>query len=454
MLIRRTAIWLLTLGALVSTAGRAVAQPAHSGVYYPTPTPSWENGSAPFAEDGSGAGHPMIEPFKPVGFEPRFDWFAPAETSSYGRGQKGNIGIFLSYERLYWSFAAPEKAFIGSENASLDPFFDNSFFPNGPSVDNRFIGSHGGWGNRWELGYTDTDDYGWLVSVLDHVSQGSFRVDQNPAISFLDPNSITEGFVTFPISDTDPQEFVTLGVGPTPAIAADLQMKNLVQLNGVELTRFYRARRLHKGGYFELLYGVRWFQLNDTFMAMATGNGNAGETISFNGGLGLDSATATFSRNIFDGSTWSLRANNNLVGPQIGVRFFRPRQRFTTSLSARFLAAANFQNLQLKTVLGTDTAANQGNINVNYATSFRGLGSDIQEYTTTFAPMGELRVDVAYNVTRAVGIKVGYTGLVVGNVSRASNSIDYDAVNLIGIKRNDDQIFFSNGLNFGVEINR
>lgn len=454
MLIRRTAIWLLTLGALVSMAGRAVAQPAHSGVPYQTPTPNWENGSAPFAEDGSDTGHPIIEPFKPVGFEPEFDWFAPAQTSSYGRGQKANIGAFMSYERLYWSIASPEKGYIGSENVTFDPFFDNTFFPDGPSVDNRFITAHGAWGNRWELGYIDTDDYGWLVSVIDHVSQGSYRVDQNPAITFLDPNGITDGFVTVGVKDTDPKQFVVIDVGPTPAIAAQLQMKNLTQLNGVELSRFYRARRLHNGGYFELIYGARWFQINDTFMAIATGNGTGGETFTTSSTAFLDSATATFTRNIFDASTWSLRANNNLIGPQIGVRFFRQRQRFTTSLAARFLAAANFQNLQLKSVLGTNTAANQAAVNSNYRTSFRGLGSDIQEYTTTFAPMGELRVDVSYNLTRAVALKVGYTGIVVGNMSRASNSIDYDAVNLIGIKRNTDQIFFTNGLNFGVEVNR
>ena len=430
MLIRRTAIWLLTLGALVSMAGRAVAQPAHSGVPYATPTPSYENGSAPFAEDGSGTGHGIIEPFHPVGFEPEFDWFAPAQTSSYGRGQKANIGFFFSFERLYWSLAAPEMAYVGSEGP-FPPSVFGSPFPNGPGIDNRFLGASAAWGNRWELGYIDTDDYGWLVSVLDHISQGQYRVDQTPAFFFGDPGGALTGSIDglFPL-------------GELPYVFDEFRMKNLLQMNGVEISRFYRARRLHNGAYFELLYGVRWLQINDTFWVIGDGNGTNREGIF----------DETFSSNMLDASQWSMRALNNLVGPQIGVRFFHERQRWVTSLSARFLAAANFQNLHLKANFGSNIGANLSGTTI--FTNFRGLGVDTHMYTTTFSPVGELRVDVAYNVTKSVGLKVGYTGMVVGNISRASNSINYDALNLVGINLNDNQIFFANGLTFGVEINR
>ena len=55
MLIKRTAIWLLAWGALVWLAGQALAQaPANSNLDYQTPTPSYENGSAPFSNATSG----------------------------------------------------------------------------------------------------------------------------------------------------------------------------------------------------------------------------------------------------------------------------------------------------------------------------------------------------------------------------------------------------------------
>jgi hypothetical protein len=430
------AIWLVALGALASWAEIASAQPAHSGVQYQTPTPTYENGSAPFAE--SAPPDHALNPFKPVGFEPEFDWFAPAETSSYGKGPKPNIGYFFSYERLYWSLAAPEAAYVGSQNNPYtnDPIWSDigvTYWPNGPTLENRWIGATGAWGNRWEVGYTDVDDYGWMVSVLDHVSQGQYRIDHQPAFYFGDPaRFITGTLVTLPPA-TDFE---------LPYYFDEIRMKNILQLNGVEITRFYRARQLHKGAFFELLYGVRWFNLNDTFWVQADGNGEGRLTLT----------DGSFSLNVLDASEWSLRANNNLVGPQIGFRLFRQRQRWTTSVSARFLAAANFQNLSLKARLGSDVLFNPPTGDAR--SQFRGIGFDEHQYVTTFSPLGELRVDVAYNVTRSVGIKVGYTGLVVGNVSRASNSISYDAVNLLGIKLNNDQIFFANGVNFGVEINR
>jgi hypothetical protein len=449
MVIKRTAIGLLAAGALLLLVARAVAQPAHSNLHYQVPHPTYENGPAPFSDDTPGPHH-AISPFKPVGFEPQFDWFAPAETSGYGRGLRPHIGYFFSYERLFWSMSSPEHAYVGSTTA--DPFFLDAFFSNGPSVDNSWIGATGGWGNRWELGYTDTDDYGWLFSVLDHVSQGQYRTDFSPAFLFGDPGFLLWGSVPVQIPDTDPAEFTRVLV-PVPYIFGEFRMQNILQLNGLEITRFYRARRLHSGAYFELLYGARWFQLNDAFIVQGDGNGTTSESSSIS--IGGPFTTYTTPTNILDASIWSNRALNNLVGPQIGARFFVQRGRWVTSLETRFLAAANFQNLHLKARLGDQTIDNQNAINENIFTFFRGLGVDTHQYKTTFSPLGELRVNVSYQVTRNVGLKVGYTGMVVGNVSRASNTIDYDDINLVGIKHtNFDQLFFVNGLNFGFEINR
>lgn len=434
--IKRTAIWLFAWSALlVWMADRAVAQPAHSNLHYQVPHPTYENGPAPFANDTPGP-EKWFNPFHPVGFEPEFDWFAPTETSGYGRGPRPNIGYFFSYERLYWSMSSPESWPVGSQTppVSLLPPFSSA---DGPTVDNRWIEAIGGWGNRWEVGYVDTDDYGWLVSVLDHVDQGQYRIDNNPIIQFADPGLVLDGFVTI--------GGIPFELGTVPFHFDQIRMKNILQLNGVEVSRFYRARQLHSGAFFEFLYGARWFQINDAVEYQADGNG--GEVNSY----GIGNQSFTLSGNILDASIWSNRAMNNLVGPQIGMRLFRQRGRWVTSLETRFLAAANFQNIHLKTNLGT-LDANLGN---SILTAFRGLGSDAHLYRTTFAPMGELRVNVAWQATRSVGLKVGYTGMVVGNIVRASNTIDYESINLIGVLNgNFNQIFFVNGLNFGVEINR
>ena len=122
------------------------------------------------------------------------------------------------------------------------------------------------------------------------------------------------------------------------------------------------------------------------------------------------------------------------------------------------MAAVNLENAHQKTNLGTMNVNNitnqQGGSSV-LPLSFLGLGTDTHIFSTTFSPLGEIRAQTVYQVTSNVGIKVGYTGMVIGGISRASNRIDYSGPNLISIlPGNTQQIFFSNGVNFGVEINR
>jgi hypothetical protein len=150
-----------------------------------------------------------------------------------------------------------------------------------------------------------------------------------------------------------------------------------------------------------------------------------------------------------------------MVGPQIGLRWFKQRGRWTTSLEGRFMAAANFQAVQQITNLGTNLlpnyVQNPPQVAPNQFTPifFQGLGSHSSQFTTTFSPVGELRVNTAFQITRAVALKVGYTGIIAGNVTRASNRISYSGPNLISIQDNGaHQLFYSNGVNFGIEINR
>jgi hypothetical protein len=463
MLIKRTAIWLLAWGALVWLTGQALAQaPANSNLDYQTPTPSYENGSAPFSKASPESG--SFLPFNPVNFEPSLDMFAPAETSGYGNGPRPHVGYFASYERLYWSFAKPSFSIIGSETAigpntrgtsfsipifSPNPpvsFVPSIFFPAMNSADTGFLQANGAWGNRFELGYMDTNNYGWMASVLDHVSQGQYHRVNNAEVEFNDPNGLLTGFIPNPgfpgiIGGNIP-------IGKMQTQFNQLNMKNVTRLNGVELMRMYRPGRLHKGGYLDLLYGVRYLQMEDTFTV--NGTNTITTTTTTGAGTGLI--------NPLSDSFWGTRIQNNLIGPEIGARWARQQGHWVTSIETRFMAAANFQNAHQKTNLGTNTAtnvANQVGTTVPLPITFTGIGTDTHLFHTAFAPVGELRLQTTYQVTNNVGFKVGYTGLVMGGISRASNRIDYTGPNLISIKDGGfNQIFFSNGVNVGVEVNR
>lgn len=499
MFMKRTAICLLAFGALVMGSSGSFAQvPANSNLDYETPQPRYENGSAPFAESDPRS-HGSWLPFKPVGVQPSWDWFAPADTSSYGNGPRSKIGWFFSFERVLWSLGAPKPALIGDPNAQFSQPFT---IPATCGVDTGFLTANPAWGNRWEIGFVDNDNYGWLVSVLDHVSQGQHRVFENPLIQFGDPNNLLSGFVptvdpvTGALIDADlnnnnvfgrfgldlgrpnpappPPFFVPPPDGhpdtPAPTDNGDrvqfpiifnlLDVKNITRLNGIELMRMYRAPRMHNGGFFDVLYGVRYLQIDDTFKVFGTNTVNTVITDIFSG---ITTSTTTIdTTNPLADSAFSIRAQNNVVGPQIGFRYANTRGRWTNSMEARFEAGANFQNVHLKSSVGSQLIGNptftQAVQNVFVGSNislFHGFGTDQHAHAVTFSPVGELRFQTVCSVTKSVGLKFGYTGLVVGNVTRASNRIDYSGPCLISITGGGiHQLFFSNGVNFGVEINR
>ena len=122
--------------------------------------------------------------------------FAPADVSDYGSGPRARRGFFFSYERLEWSISRPTTAPIGSPDAvgvypeppGVDIFETNT-------VDTSQLNSKFGPGNRWEFGYMDFNDYGWLVSVIDHVNINQYYNTQDPTVLFNDPQQLLKGFL-------------------------------------------------------------------------------------------------------------------------------------------------------------------------------------------------------------------------------------------------------------------
>jgi hypothetical protein len=443
MLSRRTATRLFAgvIAVLLATRAALAQVPANSNLDYPSPSQAWEDNNAPFSDANPGKiGN--LWPWKPGHVGSYAQPFAPAQTSAYGNGPRPNIGWFFSYERLYWSINKPETAVLGSETAAAP--VSNVYIPiDVPaynSVDTSKFTANGAWGNRWEVGYVDNNNTGWMVSVLDHVQQSQYHIDNAVQMQFTDPGNLLLGSVLI--------DGFLFDIGKMATIFSEVQQQNITTLNGVDASRIYRAPRLHNGGYFEVLYGPRWFQIYDAYIVNA-----------FNGLQSGILDRGNVEGNPLADSNWSSVIQNNLVGGEIGLRWFKQTGRFITSVDGRFFAAANFQNMKLKTRLGTENARhvqeNNDSEGVLVARQFLGLGTDQGSFITTFAPMGELRVNASYAVTAKVSLKVGYTGMVAGGIGRASNRLDYDQTKLITISdSNEHQIFFVNGLNFGVEVNR
>jgi hypothetical protein len=306
------------------------------------------------------------------------------------------------------------------------------------------------WGNRYELGYMDCNDYGWLVSGISHLHQGQVYNLADAQVLFNDPFNFLLGYVdangdgldddlngngifgrsgqdtngdgvpdaAAPIDNLDTVTF--------PPLFDFVQATNETVLDTVEVMRLYRAPRLHNGGNFELMYGVRYFHLKDHFIVQGFGG-------------------------VLDESFWDTRVENDIVGPQIGGRYSNQRGRWIFSAEGRLFAGANFIKALQRTVIATNFPADGS---ANAPANLTPFGAQDSDKETEFTPGGELRLQTTYQVTRSVGIKLGYTAMLIDNISRASNRVDYTLPDLgvLHINTNEDIVF--QGISLGVEINR
>ena len=168
--------------------------------------------------------HKGWTPFAPVGFLQDWQPFAPVDISDYGNGIKSRKGFFFGYDRLEWTISRPRNTDVGNPNMpgfflepggtsniapTVTPAGQAGLFPGGVvgpgtlggtfyetnSDNTNQLRSKFGPGNRWEFGYMDTNDYGWLVSVIDHVSQNQTYAGTGGGVLFNDPTGYLQGFV-------------------------------------------------------------------------------------------------------------------------------------------------------------------------------------------------------------------------------------------------------------------
>ena len=206
-------------------------------------------------------------------------------------------------------------------------------------------------------------------------------------------------------------------------------MQNKSRLQGVEALFIYRPAQLHDGGTLEFTAGGRYFELKDQFWVDARG-GN------------------------FTDSYWNTHSHNEIAGPEIGMRWFKPMGRFGISAEGRFTAGINSQSVDQDGILASGLIAGQNTApqpTLMGATSF-----NHSDHWIEFSPIIELRVEAHMQLTNLIAVKAGYTGIFVNNVVRAADMVDY-TLPTMGITRNLDgnlQSMYAQGLNISIEVNR
>ncbi len=446
----------------------------------------------------------------PCPYDFDWQWFAPIHDVCCDENPDAREGWFMTTEGLNYWFARPDRAAIGNPRQAVVAWLPNSvnyvfgnittttppnitlaatdsfLYPvvstgafgfQFNAIDDAYARTRDGNGQRFEFGRIN-DDCGWMISLFD-VNAGftenygfdDKRLDQLGAAQGLDgidgqPNTrgtggvvvqpvapvagspailAIDGLLTVPVLFDDPFGLLRgftdangdqlpddlngdgvvddLDLARIAVVFDDMQVHNQTRLNGAEVVAVKRKRRLHSGFDVEAFLGARYLYMNDEFSVLARGGALAD-------------------------SSWDNRTQNSIVGPELGFRATRQKRQWITTVHAKFLAGTNFLTISQNGTLGDHLSTGAPGVpqSLGGNTFNHRLGDE------RFSPVGEFRFEGACQVTRNINLRAGWTGLLIGNVARANNTVVYQIPNL-GIRNGSEEIFVQ-GVSFGIDVNR
>lgn len=262
---------------------------------------------------------------------------------------------------------------------------------------------------------------------------------------------------------------------------------------GIELMRTYWLSKSHRNdhGNWDLMAGVRYIRFRDNFYFSGTGNqapiGSLGGS-SGGGGGGTGGSGGTVYSGLLSDTQFTTMNSNYLVGPQIGLRWSRQRGRLNWDVQGRFMAAANFQTATQQGFIaqrpgsGTlqpsyfvfnpqpnSTFLNTVNGGGGTGGSSGGLPYTVPQFRvpalqsagvyhvahpTTWAPVGEFRFSLSYQIFRNVQATAGWTGLFMGGIGRSTQMTNYALPDLGILNTGTREFVLVQGLTFGFKVNR
>lgn len=408
----------------------------------------------------------------PVGIDD-LQLFAPADMSTYGGGYRANEGFFFSFDMMLMWPSKPDPGLIGDpttrdvvitpQNPDLDGdgFFDLGFDPikvkEFSSISTGTLNAEEVSGQRYEFGYVE-GHHGWFASILNVRPQTQTIVATDAHVVFRDsPFGVNPQFhlqgPIWVVLDPDTNENPPYWLDDLPVKFDDLEARYKVTTWSTELSYMYRSHPFQSGGILELFLGARYMEIDDRFTVDARnrrpdGEEDPPENIPY--GLG--------------DSWWDNRVENHLVGPQIGMRWFRKSNRWTWSTEARFFSGFNQQSIKQRGLLGEhlngqgviEAILDDDELGVLKISNMEASPVSHDRRFHEWSPTAELRVDMKYQLTRSVSTGVGWTGIWVDGIARAPNMIDYvlEQNSTMGINGDNREDFFLHGFSFRVELNR
>ncbi|MCL2304515.1 MAG: BBP7 family outer membrane beta-barrel protein [Planctomycetaceae bacterium] len=238
-------------------------------------------------------------------------------------------------------------------------------------------------------------------------------------------------------------------------------------IDAVYTYRFHPCRL----GNFDAFGGIRYMELDDSLRFL--GEGSPWKGVSADSVTGNLSGTAVGVGSVLGNSDWRFEADNHIIAPQIGARWSKTNHRWTLSTEGRFFAGFNQQNLRSQGETGThysnlsqgifSSTGPMNHLDYNiYPWAPIGLVDGARSFNHSavhhaFSPGVELKINANWQLTSAVGITFGVTGMWVDEIARGSRINDYTIYNdrFFGLKDSgftDSALMY--GFNFGVTVNR
>lgn len=203
-------------------------------------------------------------------------------------------------------------------------------------------------------------------------------------------------------------------------------VRNRTEIDGVELMRMHELSTRHKlqqGRWdsLRLTYGARFLSVKDDFYFQGIGS-------------------------MLGRTTVDTDIENQIVGPQIGLKWTRRDGPWNFIVEARGTAGYNIVDVDQYGIFGEEAIPGALNRSATARTTTSVDGFRFDE----FSPLGELRVQLQYRLATSVSLQAGYTAKYVGNIHRGGVSTAWNAPDF-GVHDQTSDLF-TNGLNFGVEL--
>lgn len=342
--------------------------------------------------------------------------------SQYGHHHKAHRGWFLTFEGLLWALEAPDVVTIGQANIRPDVWTGQGFRTERSNFDTSELEAE--WfslGNRMSVGHWSPDpkgrftcDKGLMVEWYGFQGQNQDIVGSDVDVVFADPQMLLNGNATGVVGDVR-----------FPVLFDNIYINNNLRTYGVEVDRMWRLRQRPSGAYWEIMAGARFFHLDDRFEFRGVGG-------------------------FLDDSYVYTDAVNNIVGPQLGARWFKQHRRFRFSTEGRFIFGWNVQNINFKSDLGTNAVP----FAVDGPANFEPVGASATEHTVEFCPVVDLRIALAFQLTKGFSLTAGWSGLFFDSTARASNLINWTLPAMGILDGQNTDHFMMQGLTLGFEFNR